>query len=175
MFKFYTAGLNVSNITPERIKTEGESKTLDLVLIPNKGGRDQYNKDGFIVEDVGREARQQEERGEILGNFRLFPDDSQMEGTIQINLQLHRIDKKRLFQGQKGKYLDLVAFPNREGRNEHGDDGVVIQSVSKEEREAGERGPIIGNYRLIAAAKRENRPEPSAAVTDSAEEEEIPF
>jgi len=176
MFNFFTASLNVSNITPERIKTEGESKTLDLVMISNKGGRDQYNKDGFIVEDVSREERQQEERGEILGNFRLFPEESQLEGTIQIQLQLHRIDKKRLIQGQKGKYLDLVAFPNREGRSDRGDDGVTIQSVSKEEREAGERGPIIGNYRLIAAAKRDSAPNaPAPEEVDPSEDEEIPF
>jgi len=172
MFKFLTAGINVSNITPERIQTQGDQKTLDLVLIPNKNGRDQYNKDGFIVEDTA----QDEERGEILGNFRLFPDGSAVDGPVQLHLQLHRIDKSRLIQGQKGKYLDLVAFPNREGRNDRGEDGVAIQSVSKEEREAGQRGPIIGNFRLKQAGDSGQSKAPAEEEEpDLPEDEEVPF
>jgi len=172
MFNFFTAGINVSNITPERIQTQGEQKTLDLVLIPNKNGRDQYNKDGFVAEDTA----QDEDRGEILGNFRLFPDGSTLDGPIQLHLQLHRIDKSRLVQGQKGKYLDLVAFPNREGRNDRGEDGVVIQSVSKEEREAGQRGSIIGNYRLRqSSGGGQGNLTSEEEEPDLPEDEEVPF
>lgn len=175
MFHFITAGLNVSQISPDRIQAQGDDKQLDLVLIPNKQGRNQFNRDGFIVEDAPREDRDEADRGAILGNFRLFPEESTLEGTILLQLQLHRIDKQRLVQGQKGKYLDFVAFPNREGRDDHGNDGVVVQSVSKEEREAGQRGPILGNFRL-RPGKRVTGPVPSPgpAVAEVAEKA-VPF
>ena len=72
--------------------------------------------------------------------------------TAKINVT--RIDKTALFEGKNGKYLDLVFFENRDGPDQYGNDGFVTQDIGRERREAGERGPIIGNWKEIQT----NRP-----------------
>ena len=52
-----------------------------------------------------------------------------------------KIDKTRLFKGEKGTYLDVVLIetPN----DQHGNDYMIVQGVTKEEREKGIRGAIL--------------------------------
>jgi hypothetical protein len=71
---------------------------------------------------------------------------------IAIKIDVTKINKDHLFRGEKGTYLDLVMRENKDGPGKYGDDGFVAQSVSKEAREAGEKGPIIGNWKYIGAA-----------------------
>lgn len=76
---------------------------------------------------------------------------------ITAKLNLKKIDKDALFRAESGAiYLDVAFIENKNGRDEFGNDGFVAQSISKERREAGERGPIIGNWK-----RRETRKEPS--------------
>ena len=64
-----------------------------------------------------------------------------------LKIDVTKIDKKYLFKANSGAvYLDVVLFRN-DGK--YGDDHVVVQSISKEAREAGEKGPILGNATLI--------------------------
>ena len=63
--------------------------------------------------------------------------------TLKINVK--KLDKGRFVPGKNGAlYTDLALI---EHPSEWGDDGFVVQSVSREEREAGEKGPIVGNWR----------------------------
>lgn len=61
---------------------------------------------------------------------------------ISIKIDVTKIDKNRLFEGKKGTYLDaiMIETPN----SEYGD-YMIKQSVSKEERESGIEGNILGN------------------------------
>jgi len=74
----------------------------------------------------------------------------------KINYDL--IDQSRLFSGKKGRYLDiaLIDTPN----DKYGNDFMVVQSVSKEDREAGKKGPILGNGKY--PAKRDGAVQPAA-------------
>jgi hypothetical protein len=72
---------------------------------------------------------------------------------IKYKIDVTKIDKSLLYQGKKGVYLNGVLFENRDGRNDFGDDGFIVQDVSKEQREAGQKGPIIGNWRRLDDAK----------------------
>ena len=67
---------------------------------------------------------------------------------ISIKLDVNKIDKNRLFKGKQGTYLDavLIETPN----NQYGDDYMIVQSVSKEEREQGIKGAILGNAKIFA-------------------------
>ena len=56
--------------------------------------------------------------------------------SISVSINLDKVEAQHLFQGSKGKYLDLRLFLT-EG-NEYGNDYMVVQGVSKEKREAGE-------------------------------------
>lgn len=62
---------------------------------------------------------------------------------ISARINVTKIDKARLYKGEKGTYLDilLIASP----QNQYGNDYMIVQSVSKEEREKGIRGNILGN------------------------------
>lgn len=66
---------------------------------------------------------------------------------IKLSINVDLIDQARLYKGKKGRYLDAVLFLNEE-TDQYGNDGFIAQSVTKEEREAGGRGPIIGNVKL---------------------------
>jgi hypothetical protein len=90
--------------------------------------------------------------------------------AIKLKIDVSKISKPDLFPGKKGLYLDAVLFENRDGQSEYGDDGFIVQGITKEKREAGERGPIIGNWRHMEMAK----PAPKAS-SKSEDTDEIPF
>lgn len=71
---------------------------------------------------------------------------------IKISIDYTKIPKDKL---SKGKYLNAVLFENRHGRDEFGNDGFVAVDVTKEERERGERGPIIGNWKHLGGKPSE--------------------
>ena len=56
---------------------------------------------------------------------------------ISINVNIDKIDKKRFFEGKKGRYLDLVLFETPD--SEYGDYMV------KQRGDKGEKMPILGN------------------------------
>ena len=56
-----------------------------------------------------------------------------MSKLIAIKIDVTKIDKARLYQGAKGQYLDATVFLNDE-QGQYGDNVMITQSVSKEER-----------------------------------------
>jgi len=67
---------------------------------------------------------------------------------ITAKIDVTKILKDELYKGQKGTYLDLVLFENKNGEDANGNHGIVKQSLSKATREAGEvEAPILGNYK----------------------------
>lgn len=88
---------------------------------------------------------------------------------IKLSINVVKIEKARLFVGKSGKYLDCVLV---EKPDQYGNDGFVSQDVSKEEREAGQKGIIIGNWKHIGAkkpgtAKPQQRPQRPESEDDS--------
>ena len=90
--------------------------------------------------------------------------------TLKINVE--KIDKTALYNGAKGSYLTLNLKENKDGTDQYGNDGFIIQDIGKDRRLAGEKGPIIGNWKR-AAAYATKEPSPFMASADS--EDEIPF
>lgn len=91
---------------------------------------------------------------------------------IKYKIDVTKIDKALLYKGEKGTYLNGVFFENKNGTSEYGDDGYIVQEVSKEQREQGVKGPIIGNWRHLK--KSAPAPKPVTA-TSAAEDDDIPF
>jgi hypothetical protein len=102
-------------------------------------------------------------------------------------IDVKKIDKDELYQGEKGTYLDIVLYVNKdefgnEVPDQYQNDGVIKQSLSKTSREAGKKQPIIGNYRkkestgfvpkLKTAFQKPKKEEP---LFDDSEDQEIPF
>lgn len=66
---------------------------------------------------------------------------------VSVRIDVTKIDKDKLYKGQKGQYLDLTTFINLDEQDKYGNNGFISQSVSKEERDAGVKTPILGNER----------------------------
>ncbi len=79
------------------------------------------------------------------------------------------IDKGKLFKGAKGTYLDIVLIPTPNGKF---GDFMILQSVTKEERESGIKGAILGNAKE-AGKRGPNTPQRSRHPDDL--DEDIPF
>lgn len=95
--------------------------------------------------------------------------------TAKINVT--KIDRAKLFKGEKGTYLDIVLIDTPNGQ--YGD-YMVVQSVTKEEREAGVRGTILGNGKTVVRKGAQSAPAqpqsaPPAARPAASDDEDIPF
>jgi hypothetical protein len=62
-------------------------------------------------------------------------------------IDVTKIDKSAIFVGKKGKYFDFALFENRDGTDEYGNDGFMVQNLPKAQRDAGKKNPIIANWR----------------------------
>jgi len=95
---------------------------------------------------------------------------------INIKIDVSKIDKARLFKGNKGVYMDLTTFIDTQVEGKYGDHGFISQSTDKEEREAGVQTPILGNCKVffVEGSSNTNVVPPSA---DSQEpfSDDIPF
>ena len=66
-----------------------------------------------------------------------------MKLGLSVKIDVSKIDKARLFKGQKGTYLDLTTFIDLEQTGEFGDNGFICQSTTKEERQQNVLLPIL--------------------------------
>lgn len=108
---------------------------------------------------------------------------------IRLKIDCAKIQKQRLFKGKVAKdghtpmYLDVTLLENRDGEDQYGNAGMAIQDVSKEEREQGVKGPILGNFKILAtgqgARRQETKPAASATASPSSEgadaDDGVPF
>lgn len=75
-----------------------------------------------------------------------------MKKTVSLKIDVSKIDKSKLYQGSKGVYLDAVLFLN-EDDDQYGNNGMIVQSASKEEREQGVKGAILGNAKIFKSSE----------------------
>lgn len=61
--------------------------------------------------------------------------------VIRCKIDVSKIDKSRLYRGEKGTYLK---FSMLEHPTEYSD-WMIVEEVTREEREAGKKGTILGN------------------------------
>jgi hypothetical protein len=83
-------------------------------------------------------------------------------------LDLTKIDKSKLFKSEKtgAIYLDLLMIesPN----NQYGQSHMIVQDVSKEDREKGIKGAILGNAKELV--KQE-----STTTSTKVQDDDLPF
>lgn len=70
---------------------------------------------------------------------------------IKISINVGKIDKTALYDGKKGKYLNLVLWETPD--DQYGNDYRVVQDLDKDRRDAGEKGAILGNAKNFGNAK----------------------
>jgi len=106
-----------------------------------------------------------------------------MAGIIKASINLNSIDKSKIIEGKKGKYLPITITINDEP-DQFGNQGPVIIDQTKEEREAKVAKTYLGNCKVVwtngqfpEPAPRDNKPQaapqnkPQAVAADP----DLPF
>lgn len=75
---------------------------------------------------------------------------------INVRLDVKKIEKERLVVGEKGVYLNgaIILF---EQPDQFGNDGMIVQDITKQERESGKKSIILGSVKY--PTKKEKTPE----------------
>ena len=96
-----------------------------------------------------------------------------MKAGLSVRIDVTKIDKERLYKGQKGTYLDLTTFVDTASQDQYENNGFISQSVDKEEREKGVQTPILGNVKVFYTdgSEQPSTPQAKQEVID----EDIPF
>lgn len=70
---------------------------------------------------------------------------------IAIQIDVNKINKEKLYKGEKGTYLNLVLIPTP---NSQYSDYMVVESTTKEEREQGVKGEMLGNAKNLQKSEQ---------------------
>lgn len=81
--------------------------------------------------------------------------------VINCKVDVTKITKDKLFKGEKGTYLNFTLIPTP---NSQYGDFMLVEDTTKEEREAGTKGVILGNGKKFqrgegSGAANSNKPE----------------
>jgi hypothetical protein len=72
-----------------------------------------------------------------------------MKLGISISIDVTKIEKARIHEGKKGKYIDLTTFIDTDQPDQYDNHGFISQSTTKEEREQNVRTAILGNCKVF--------------------------
>ena len=68
---------------------------------------------------------------------------------VSLKINVSQIEKERLFSGSKGKYLDATVFIDLDQVDQYGNNGMITQDISKEEKQKNMQGAILGNAKIF--------------------------
>ncbi len=74
---------------------------------------------------------------------------------VEIRIDVSKIDKARLYKGEKGTYLTMTAFIDLDQQDQYGNNGMVTHK--KEQNE--ERAPILGNSKVFWSDSNQQAPQ----------------
>ena len=100
-----------------------------------------------------------------------------MQIRVNLSIDVTKIEKKRLYKGAKGTYLNLTTYLDLDEKDQYDNNGFISQQVSKEEQEAKVRSAILGNCQVVWKSDGA-APSPKTQVDDMSLEElddDIPF
>tara|TARA_R110001592_G_scaffold5408_1_gene29757 strand:+ start:3064 stop:3381 length:318 start_codon:yes stop_codon:yes gene_type:complete len=105
-----------------------------------------------------------------------------MAGIIKASINLNAIDKSKIIEGKKGKYLPITITVNDEP-DQFGNQGPVCMDQSKEEREAKMAKVYLGNVKVVwtngtfpdKIPYEQNGQAPQQAKQPAKVEDDLPF
>ena len=89
-----------------------------------------------------------------------------MSQIISGGINCQKITKSRL---KDGKFLNFVILMKDEP-DQYGNNGMIVESVTKEEKAGGVKGAILGNVKIIGSATVPQVSQQTAQATD-----DLPF
>lgn len=90
-----------------------------------------------------------------------------MKIGVRLSIDVSKIDKSKLYKGEKGTYLSCTAFIDPSNPDQYGNAGMITQDVSKEEKEAGVKGAILGNSKVFWQGEGKQQAAPEEPSLDS--------
>jgi hypothetical protein len=104
---------------------------------------------------------------------------------VKLSIDVSKIDKALLYKGAKGVYLSATVFVDLDQADQYGNHGMITQDETKENREAGKNGAILGNCKVFwkdqqqpIAKQHSNHgrqtPQPAPAYDDF-DDQSLPF
>jgi len=104
-----------------------------------------------------------------------------MAGIIKTSINLSAIPKDKIIEGKKGKYLPITITVNDE-IDQFGNQGPVIVSQSKEERESKTEKTYLGNAQVVwtngqfpSPPPRDGQPLPTTSAPAKEVKDDLPF
>jgi len=102
-----------------------------------------------------------------------------MARLVSIKIDLSKIDENRVFHSQKtgARYLDITGVLT-DTPDQYQNNGFVKQNTTKEEREAGLKLPIVGNFKLLKILDQPAQSAPAQPIqreVNPIETDELPF
>ena len=89
---------------------------------------------------------------------------------IIAKINVNKIEKHRLYKGEKGTYLNVVLIETPDSEYS---DFMIVQEIPKEERRAGNQGVILGNAKILAKKVGPGEGEASELTDDDIDQ--LPF
>ena len=104
-----------------------------------------------------------------------------MASIIKASINLNNIDKSKIIDGKKGKYLPITITLNDEP-DQFGNNGPVVVQQTKEERDAKAEKVYLGNVKVVwtngtnvDAAPKDGGRAPAQPAAAPAAEPDLPF
>lgn len=68
-----------------------------------------------------------------------------MKVGIELRIDVTKIDKERIYVGQKGKYLTMTTFVDLDVADQYENNGMITHKA----KEGEDRAPILGNVKVF--------------------------
>ena len=97
-----------------------------------------------------------------------------MKVGLNVRINVSKIDKSKLYKGEKGVYLNMTTFVDLDQEDEYGNNGFISMEQSKEQRDAGEQSVILGNVKKFwVDGATASAPQSDMSIEEL--DEDIPF
>jgi len=97
---------------------------------------------------------------------------------IEVQIDVSKIDKARIYEGKKGKYLTMTTFVDTDNKDQYDNNGFISHKQTKEESDSKTNTPILGNVKVFwsdggQTTQAQNNYAPP--VKDAGLDEDLPF
>jgi hypothetical protein len=103
-------------------------------------------------------------------NLRKLTDFRTFTGKDGIEYAAFPIKANAIYMTEKTASMDVTLMDNKNGQDDYGNDGFATLDLGKDRRLAGERGPILGNWKdLDGGNHRQGRDVPASEAVRKAQ------
>ena len=98
-----------------------------------------------------------------------------MKVGVEVQIDVTKIDKARLFEGKKGKYLTMTTFIDTDNKDQYDNNGFISHKQTKEESESKTNTPILGNVKVFWNDGQTTQPNVTQVDNDVDLGQDLPF